>query len=148
MKNLFLDDLRQPSECYGYMIKRIGAMAEVYNFLEWDVVKSHEEFCKYITDNGIPEFISFDHDLADSHYTQWIERPDLANKRIFKEGTGLDSAIWLKNYCETNDKPFPKSLVHSMNPVGAQKIIEVIRESQTNLINALVYPLATNELKG
>lgn len=129
MKKLFLDDLREPKECYYYMLRRIGTTAEVYNESDWDIVRSHDEFCKYITDFGIPEFISFDHDLADSHYTQWIERPDLANKRIFTEGTGLDSVLWLKNYCDSSDTSFPASVVHSMNPVGAQRIYDVIKEA-------------------
>ncbi|WCM41597.1 hypothetical protein MG290_11655 [Flavobacterium sp. CBA20B-1] len=84
MKKLYLDDLRPIPEGF------IG-------------VRSYTEFVDYITQNGLPDFISFDHDLG-------------------LEESGFDCAKWLVNYCLDNRKKMPDFIVHSQNPVGKQNI--------------------------
>ena len=59
---LFLDDIRQPEQVYKY------TGVTLFIFMEWVVVRNFEEFKKHIEKNGLPQFVSFDHDLADSHY--------------------------------------------------------------------------------
>ena len=61
-KWLFLDDFRDPADAFNYT-KESMFLKE-----QWDIVRNYEEFVNYITNNGVPYFISFDHDLADSHY--------------------------------------------------------------------------------
>ncbi|WZL89785.1 cyclic-phosphate processing receiver domain-containing protein [Salinimicrobium sp. 3283s] len=53
MSKLFLDDLRSPDMIYA---KSVAAA--------FVVVRSYAEFVKYIEQNGLPYFISFDNDLG------------------------------------------------------------------------------------
>lgn len=118
---LFLDDYRMPIDCASYMYRK-NVDCRIYH-KEWSIVRSYWQFVKWIKKNGLPDFISFDHDLADVvelkeelPIEQWF---DLENN---KEYTGMDCAKWLVNYCLDNDKPLPKYAVHSANPAGAENI--------------------------
>ena len=93
-KKLYLDDIRIP--------KTEG----------WDIVRSYGEFVDYITNNGLPDEISFDHDLADGDGSV--------------EMTGYDCAKWLCEYCWTNGIPMPTWNVHSANPVGRMNIAHLL----------------------
>lgn len=84
MKKLYLDDLRTiPDGYHG--------------------VRSYAAFIAYITAYGLPDFISFDHDLGLGE-------------------SGYDCAKWLVNYCLDNDLRLPGFAVHSQNPVGKENI--------------------------
>jgi hypothetical protein len=108
-KKLYLDDIRTP--------KTEG----------WDIVRSYEDFVNYIEQNGVPEEVSFDHDLSREHTKYYFDNgghdnpPDPLNVE-FKEKTGYDAAKWLCDYCWTNGIPLPKWNVHSANPVGSDNI--------------------------
>lgn len=86
------------------------------NKLVW--VLNYEQFVQWIEKFGLPDIISFDHDLADQHYTP-EEYQDAQN---YTEKTGLDCAKWLVDYCIDNKKKMPTFYVHSANPVGADNI--------------------------
>ena len=88
MTRLFLDDLRPIPDGH------IG-------------LRSYTEFVSYITDKGMPDFISFDHDLG-------------------LEESGYDCAIWLVNYCLDNTLRLPQFDVHSQNPVGKENILALL----------------------
>lgn len=121
MYKLFLDDERDP-----YKVKWVQLPLG-----PWTVVRTYNEFVKTITEKGLPEFVSFDHDLADEHY-----RPSMYNAdkhytnyytdETFKERTGYECAVWLVNYCIDNKAQFPQYIVHSMNPIGKENIISYI----------------------
>ena len=85
---LYLDDLRPIPEGY------IG-------------VRSYKEFVTYIIDSGLPDFISFDHDLG-------------------LQESGYDCAKWLVNFCLDNNLRLPKFDVHSQNPVGKENILSLL----------------------
>jgi hypothetical protein len=124
MKRLFLDDVRNPKDCVSYMRNK------VYNE-DWDIVRTYDEFINYITENGVPDEISFDHDLADEHYDPSMYKSSEAYGKkydSFKEKTGYDCAKWLRNYCVENGIPYPIYLVHSMNPVGRENILSVFQK--------------------
>ena len=70
---LWLDDMRDPMK---YLKKKVtkdsGALYNNINFYnkfmekydpEFVWVRTFEEFTDYILQNGLPEFVSFDHDL-------------------------------------------------------------------------------------
>lgn len=108
---LFLDDERVPADP------------------RFDVVKSYDEFVEYILKNGIPEMISFDHDLADEHYQDYAKYQTQNILALcysdFKEKTGLECAKWLGNYILDNqdkDLYLNRVGVHSMNPLGRANI--------------------------
>jgi hypothetical protein len=95
-RKLYLDDIRDP---------RTGG---------WDVVRSYDEFVRWIEQMGLPDEVSLDHDLSD--HTQGEGR----------ERTGYDAAKWLCNYCWENGLPMPRWNVHSANPVGRDNIVHLM----------------------
>ena len=120
--HLFLDDERQPRQV---------TWVEIPQQVHWVVVKSYDEFVRYITHEArkgvLPGFISFDHDLALEHYSGYmLVRSGLPYDEVFKntkEKTGLDCAKWLvETYLLPNNLPLSKYQVHSMNPEGAANI--------------------------
>jgi hypothetical protein len=65
--------------------------------------------------NGVPEIISFDHDLAYEHY----HLPVGGYNASYVEMTGYDCARWLVE----NNLTFPTmAIIHSFNPAGAKRI--------------------------
>ena len=94
---------------------------------EWEIVRSHGQFINWIMENGLPDLISFDHDLTDDdnlkeelNIEEWF---DIDNN---KDYTGMDSAKWLINYCVDNNLRLPQYVVHSANPVGYENIKELL----------------------
>lgn len=110
--NLFLDDERTPSMAGKYMEMNI------YYDLDWVIVRNYNQFVEFIEKNGLPEHVSFDHDLANIHYNPktWVQGFK------YQEKTGKDCAVWMVNYCIDNGLEFPIWYVHSMNPVGRESI--------------------------
>jgi len=111
--NLFLDDFRSLSDAHSY------TYYPPYATKDWVIVRSYDEFVKYIEEHGVPEMVSFDHDLADEHYNfqSDIQYDD------YQEKTGFHCARWLIYYCLDNDKKLPPVImIHSMNKVGAENI--------------------------
>ena len=128
MCKIFLDDVRQPKDCIGYMYTRIGPLNPIY-LEEWLVVKNYDEFVNAIT-NRIDEIthISFDHDLADEHYDPTMYDDDFRHNEMyssFKEKTGYDCAEWMIKFYKEKQKEMPIIIVHSMNPVGVQNILRL-----------------------
>lgn len=121
MAKLFLDDVRFPKDCVTYMQRELKAKTLMYAEQDWHIVRSFKEFVAYITRNGLPDFISFDHDLG---YLSYID-VDVKNGYTTVEGkefTGYHCAIWLINYCMDYGVKLPDYAVHSMNTVGKQNI--------------------------
>lgn len=122
--NLFLDDIREPWEAGNYMLPVDSR--KLYRLKEWQIVRNYQQFVDIILDKGIPEMISFDHDLADEHYAPqeiWDD-PSAVQERMkgFTEKTGYDAAKWLVDHCIEKGLDLPYFLIHSMNPVGAENI--------------------------
>lgn len=85
MYRLFVDDERYPVED------------------DWIIARSYEDAMWYVNNRGIPDYISFDHDLG-------------------TEKTGYDLA---KSLCEVlmdTGAPMFSYYVHSQNPVGKTNI--------------------------
>ena len=82
------------------------------------LARSYEQAVLFVKENGIPPFISFDHDLASIHYdpSTWTEGFE------YSEKTGLDCAKYLIDYCRDRGLKLPEVKVHSMNPVGRENI--------------------------
>lgn len=124
--NLFLDDVRVPSD--------VTWSTFPYTNMEWTIVRNYAQFIEHIQTKGIPGLISFDHDLADEHYTPEEYWSDYEASRIYQESrnytekTGNDCAKWLVEYClEKNIPGLPYILIHSLNPVGADNIRNTLR---------------------
>ena len=91
---LFLDDERYPVDN------------------RWVIARNVDDAIWYITNYGMPSFISFDHDLGP-----------------FKQ-SGMDLAKWLVGYIMDNDVNIDnfEFYVHSQNPVGAENIRSLINK--------------------
>ena len=94
MKKLYLDDLRVTPEGFD----------RVYNYAD---------FVEYITQNGLPDFISFDHDLGEDE-------------------SGYDCAKYLVEYCIEHNLQLPKFSVHSQNPVDKENIERLLNNFSAN----------------
>lgn len=127
MKFLLLDDIRDCTMTYNLTKNTI------YIINKWDIVKNYNEFVKYIQENGLPDVISFDHDLADEHYVPceyWDNyqlSKDYQDGKSYSEKTGNDCAKWLVQYCIDSNLSLPQWLVHSANPVGADYIRRTLK---------------------
>lgn len=117
--NLFLDDIRQPIDAFDYM------RLPEYNTLQWAVVRNYDDFVKCVEKYGVPDNISFDHDLADEHYDPELYGSETYNKVYdeFEFKTGYDCAKWFINYCDKNNKELPYRIyIHTQNPAGGLNI--------------------------
>ena len=91
--NLYLDDLRTTPEGFE----------RVYNY---------KEFVAYLQRYGLPDFISFDHDLGEGL-------------------SGYDCAKYLVDYCLDHQLALPAFAVHSQNPVGKENIERLLKNFKT-----------------
>ena len=129
---LFLDDIREPEHAFEY------TKQEIFITKKWEVVRNFDEFINHIETNGMPFFISFDHDLADTHYTPeplWTDydkSKEWQDAQVHKEKTGYECAMWLVDYCIDNNLQLPNYYCHSMNPVGKDKIVGLLRSFHFN----------------
>ena len=115
---MFLDDVRNP--------KSDG----------WEIVRNYEDFVNYINENGLPDEISFDHDLGEDLAKEMVENGMKKKKaRLLKKEakSGYDCAKWLCEYCWGNGLPLPSWNVHSANPVGRDNIIAVLQSFEKKL---------------
>jgi hypothetical protein len=125
---LYLDDVRTPTE------KLIG-------FKPWEIVRNYEEFVQWIETNGLPSFVSFDHDLADEHMVDYYNNQARGIQTInydnFKEKTGIDCLNYLleivQNQIEAGQEPVLTTInVHSHNPIGKANIFHKAENFKTH----------------
>jgi hypothetical protein len=111
---LYLDDVRTPTET-------------IPGYHPWNIVRNYDEFEDWIVRNGIPDLVSFDHDLAEEHiddyFKQFAEKGfQIPKYEDYKEKTGIDCANFLVEYCQKMNVNLKQCSVHSHNPVGAKNI--------------------------
>lgn len=112
---VFLDDDREPDQCYPYMVKRIGKEAEIY-LQDWRRCHGQTSFISVLIDNYREiTHISFDHDLCDH---------DINGREL----TGLNCAKYAINLYDHFSLPLPIIYIHSMNPVGAERIRNLFKD--------------------
>ncbi len=114
---IWLDDIRNPLENDWLVFSPIEQPYEVH----W--LKTYNEFIDWITINGLPTAICYDHDLSDfqamkNGYPELME--DVPNPE--NEKTGMDCAKWLVEYCLDNNLKIPLYNIQSANPVGKDNI--------------------------
>jgi len=124
MKALYLDDVRTPVQ-------------DLPEHGPWHIVRNYDQFVAWIQLHGVPEYVSFDHDLADEHMKDWYNNQargiPTINYQEFKEKTGVDCLMFLVDKAQADEsrgqKPrFPKHInVHSANPIGAKNIASLAR---------------------
>jgi hypothetical protein len=113
---LYLDDIRAPRQTYPLTRNE-----------DWIIVRNYDEFVKTIVNNGLPFFVSLDHDLAMEPYPFMekdggIHSPKTIPYDRYTEKTGYHAAKWLVEYCLDKNLDLPAFEVHSANTVGATNI--------------------------
>lgn len=102
---------------------------------DWKIVRSYNNFVTAIDYLGIPNVVSFDHDLTEecmelymtnTRYTGFIEYDNLPKR------TGWHCAKYLIEKCRELKVDFPKYFVHSANEYGTQNIKRLIEESKND----------------
>lgn len=121
--NLFLDDTRDPKDAYLYDEKK--SLFEETFTVNWIVVRNYESFVKVIRDMGLPQVVSFDHDLHFEHVRHYAEQTLLTgciDYEIFNNKTGKHCADFLVQYAREKGQPLPTCYVHSANDHGRKNI--------------------------
>lgn len=101
MTYLFLDDERVPEDVTWVLLPPGQPI----------IVRTQEEFQRYLLANGIPHHISFDNDLGDGF------------------GEGIECAKWMTERIMDGDLALPDDFdftVHSKNPVAADRIMSLL----------------------
>jgi hypothetical protein len=130
---LFLDDDRMPWEPGNYMPVDLRPM---YRKENWQIVRNFEEFRQWILDNGLPDVVSFDHDLGKEHHYKPDDRLIVPLEEVefdfdkYEEKTGYHCAKWMVEFCMHEHLPLPEWYVHSANVVGAENIKSYIENYQ------------------
>ena len=125
--HLFLDDERYPKDVKWVELPLVA----------WVIVRNYDEFVKTIKRDGLPQTVSFDHDLADEHYQEYHVAHDerMLSKGTFrydkvKEKTGYHCAQWLAQYCVDNNLPIPVYYLHTMNNIGKENMRSVLETAK------------------
>lgn len=116
---LWLDDIRNPFENDWLIFSPIEHPFETI----W--VKTYNEFTDWITTNGLPDGICFDHDLGrDLQDKKVAGGMSKRQARREREGTktGMDCAKWLVEYCLDNNLKLPLYNIQSANICGKDNI--------------------------
>lgn len=104
---LYLDDMRTPTDS------------------RLTVVRTYDQFVKYLYSHDMPELISFDHDLSDEQYpTSGNHKGMDIPYESYREKTGLHCARWIIE----NEMGLKFWNVHSMNVQGKINITNELRK--------------------
>lgn len=123
--NLFLDDdpKRIPHELTWIDLPPV----------QWTIVRNYDDFVAIIEKDGLPNMISFDHDLSDFAYKEYFrakKEGTSINYNNIPEKTGMHCARWLANYCVDKGLPIPIYYVHTLNGPGAANIFSVLESAR------------------
>lgn len=145
--NLFLDDIRQPSDAilligeyeYKYSEEPIIIDPHPVKLLDvtkntnadWKICRYYESFVKAINEFGMPEVISFDHDLHTEHIMHYFNHSKINNGEILykklKHKTGVECAEYIVKYLKTHPGcKKPTCYVHSANEYGRKNIRKIL----------------------
>lgn len=131
--NLFLDDEREVGDVKWVNLPLVC----------WTIVRNYNNFVKTISDKGLPNIITFDHDLGEEAYKEcrWtfdqrnLEGGAFNYKNLKGEKTGFDCAKWLVDYCLDKKLNLPEYYIHSLNPIGSDNIKSLLESYRKSLKN-------------
>lgn len=133
-KLIWLDDDRSPFLNNWLRYSPIEEPYEVF----W--LKSYDEFVEYISKNGIPDAICFDHDLGnkiDPDADLMFYNGEISSFSLLSydndEKTGYDCAKWLVEYCLDNNLMIPPYSIQSMNSIGKKNIDDLLKNFIKNI---------------
>ena len=96
--------------------------------IEWDIVTNYIDFTKYIVENGIPAYISLDHDLDNEHIIENIINKNnyCINYDEFEEKTGYDCISWLIDYVDKYNVKLHNIIIDTDNERGRKNMFNLI----------------------
>lgn len=108
---LWLDDRRNPNTYFTNPLSTSASAERNREFYNSHIfnkytphfvcVKNRTEFQNYIENHGLPDLVSFDHDVT--------------KDTNFQEYNGRAIARWLVQFCKDTNQPLPMCFVHSAN---------------------------------
>ena len=127
---LFLDDERRPQNVFWVTIPEN---------VPWTIVTNYQQFKDAVLKNGIPKFVSFDHDLANEHYSMTEDKVNSSSYEdvvdSYDEKTGYDCLKWLINdILAPSTLPFPNYALHTMNTIGKDNMEKFINQYKRYLL--------------
>lgn len=127
---LFLDDIRTPAQVAEFI--KSPTLRQKYESYPWYVARSYQEFVERILNAGVPTHVSLDHDLSERQYGKEMTHEEMAEyyQRKNREMTGYDALKWLIAHCKTKNAKIPFCYIHTMNPVGKENMMELIKSYQ------------------
>lgn len=117
--NLFLDGIRQPDD--AFISDERMTLFTASGITDWLVVRNYDSFVKVIKDLGLPNAVSFGHDLHFEHVKYYAEhtiRNGYIEYESFKHKTCKHCADFLVSYVRENNLQLPKCFIHSANEHG------------------------------
>jgi hypothetical protein len=145
--NLFLDDLRKPEHAYIYPKRNgSGLIIETQSLKHvsgvqndgWIIARSYDAFVDIIEGLGLPDVVSFDHDLHEEHikhYYSVTESTGVIEYGNLKYKTGKHCAEYLVQQCKAQQpKTLPEIFIHSANKWGVEEIRKVLIDSNLPLL--------------
>ena len=139
--NLFLDDLRLPEHAYIYpkrdvegIIIHARSLTNISGIdcLDWVIVRTYKDFVSTIEERGLPNVVSFDHDLTVEyiqHYYKVTEKTGVIEYGNLTPDSGYHCAKYFVQKCkELKPKKLPEVYVHSANKYGVEEILKVLDE--------------------
>jgi hypothetical protein len=120
--NLFLDDIRNP---YDVFLNTIDP--PYMEDSNWHIVRDYDRFILFIESNEMPDLISFDHDLDQSHYLPKNQKNIDYNSMKIK--CGFHCLDWLILHCKSNKLPLPQINIHSQNLEGKKNMETLISKN-------------------
>jgi hypothetical protein len=122
--NLFLDDTREPVNAY-LPSEKMGLVQHT-GISDWVIVRDYRQFEFVLEKRGIPDVVSFDHDLHFEHVKHYMNetaKSGVIEYERFKHKTGKHCADLLVNkILVERHAPNPRCFVHSANEVGRDEI--------------------------
>lgn len=112
--SIFLDDERHPRDVTWVTLGMFGiryapTANRTNNPPNRIIARNYKQFVAFIEKHGLPEEVSFDHDLGEGK-------------------NGYDCAMYLTQRCAELNEKLPFVEVHSKNPVGAQRIVSALED--------------------
>jgi hypothetical protein len=135
---LFLDDVREVRQAFLYDKNQSLTAASGIAEYKWDIVRSYDEFVKYIQKHGIPDVVSFDNDLWDVSYElsvnptseQLTKQFQMVGWQEFEIKTGAHCAQYLVDACKAHGKRVPTYFIHTANSAARPIIREILENAK------------------
>ncbi len=130
-RNLFLDDRREVDE--AWLFDSDTLLTNFSGIDNWIIVRSYDEFVRWIDMNGIPDNVSFDHDLCEDAMVQFENA--LANNGFidyvkYTQKTGKHCAEYLVKSCKEKNIPIPNYYIHTANHLAAPIIRDILENGK------------------